>query len=365
MTDTLALRPSDAVNLADDRADCEKCDCAGVIAVAGEQGAESVIECPRCDGRGSYVNPTGRAHLSHSSISTQLNCLKRYEHERVSRLELVARPRYFGMGSAFQKAIELADPDAGADKLREGLMLRSQHDEDGLAIEEATVRAAAKLYLRRFGTPENERREFEYRVRLRSPWTGAPSRTFDLLGFADGVIETPGWLELVENKFVGQIDKVMVKRLPLDRQVGLACYGLWRATGKTVRVVHYRMIRKPSIKQKKGRETKQGLKGAETVDEFIERLEADYANPEREEHYVLDETLFRSDEDLLQIEAELWDWAEQLRNAKGRSFYSRNTSHCHDYGGCPYIPLCVGDPDAPALYRERPERELEKEARKA
>ena len=61
--------------------------------------------------------------------------------------------------------------------------------------------------------------------------------------------------------------------------------------------------------------------------------------------------------DLLRIEAELWTWAEELRHARRAGVHARNTSTCGDYGGCPFIPLCVGDPDAMSLFQVRPERE--------
>lgn len=305
MTEIATLRPSDATNL------------------AGQD--------------------TGREHLSHSSITTLANCARRYEFHYVDRLETISRPRPLGMGSAFQKAIERQDPKAGAALLREGVQIFGQDDEDRLRIEEATVEAAAKLYLTRWPADDREQREYEYRVRLRSPYTGRPSNTFDLLGYADGVIDCGSHLELIENKFVGQISEVGVRKLPLDRQVSLACYGLRRATGKTVRTVHYRFTRKPTIRQKKG----------ETLEQYLDRLRADYADPERRDFYSHGETLFRTADDLLRIEQELWNWADELRSARARGFFGRNTSHCGDFGGCPFLAICVGDPDAQSLYRVR------------
>ena len=316
MTEVLELRPPDVVNL------------------AGQE--------------------TDRDHLSHSSIGTKLNCPKKYDWHYNQRLELIEGPRALGLGKAFQKAIEHQDPEAGVRALREAAPLaRDQKQEDRLQIEEATVRAGAKLYLKRWPGGVDEAREYQYRVRLRSPWTGRPSMSFDLLGYADGIVDAAAGLELIENKFVGQISELGVRKLRLDRQVGLSCYGLWRALGKEVRVVRYRYVRKPSIKPKQN----------ESIPEFCERLEADYADPGRRDFYSHAEDLFRTAEDLALIEAELWEWAEQLRHAKRRGFFTRNTSHCHDFGGCPYIPLCVGDPDAKSLYRERPVRELEEEAK--
>lgn len=296
---------------------------------------------------------TGRDHLSHSSITTQINCLRRFELQHEQGLRTISEPRPLGLGKAFQKAIELGDPDVGVEALTEALPeFMDKEAIDRARVEEAIVQGAALAYLNRWGTSENGTREFEYRVRLRSPWTGRPSQTFDLLGYADEVIDNGTYLELVENKLVGRVDPVDVKRLPLDRQVGLACYGLWRATGLAVQRVHYRFTKKPSIRQKQN----------ETVSQFCTRLLEDYANPERQDFYTHEERLFRSQDDLLRIEAELWDWAEQRRNARQRSFYSRNTSHCRDYGGCPYIPICTGDPDAAALYTRREDREALKEA---
>jgi hypothetical protein len=95
-------------------------------------------------------------------------------------------------------------------------------------------------------------KEFGYRVRLRNPYTGKLSRTFDLLGYADEWRNVQdSHAALVENKLVGQINAASVRKLPLDRQIALECYGTWRATGMEVREVFYRYVKKPSIKQKK------------------------------------------------------------------------------------------------------------------
>lgn len=287
---------------------------------------------------------TGREHVSHSALSTFLTCQRKYDWDKNHRLEPIATRRPLGMGRAYQLCIEHGDLNRAA-RVREGVDVLSQADEDRLRVEEVTVRAAAALYLDRWGTPPTERREVEYRVRLRSPWTGRYSNTFDLLGYADGVIERDAHLELIENKLVGRIDAMTVRKLPLDRQVTLACYGLWRATAKTVQLVHYRYVKKPSIKQRQG----------ESIDEFLERLAGDYLA--RADFYAHEERLFRTPDDLLRIEAELWMWAEQLRSARRQRVWPRDTARCGDYGGCPFVALCAGDPDAASLYRVRPTKE--------
>jgi hypothetical protein len=286
---------------------------------------------------------TGRGHLSNSSISTQLNCLRKFGWAYVERLEPIDRPRPLSLGSAFATALQHGDPAAGADTLDRPTADQAEHDR--LEIDKAIIRAAAGLYLQRFGAKTNEAREVPYRVRLRSPYTGAWSRTFDLVGRADGVIDHGDYLELIEDKLVGRVDAVQVKKVRLDRQVGLESYGLWRITGKPVRVIRYRWVKKPSIKVRKG----------ETVPAFIDRLTADYL--ERPEFYSEEEQTFRSADDLLEIEAELWDWAETRRDAMHRGFFSRNTSSCGDFGGCPYLDLCALGDEARSLYRVKPDEE--------
>lgn len=278
----------------------------------------------------------GRASLSHSSLNTQLACHQKYAYSYVDRIEPISKAASLRLGGAFAKATETGDPADGVAKLSAEATVLTQEDQDRLTTDCAIVTGAATAYLAAYG--RRERREFGYRVRLRNPDTGAYSRTFDLEGYADGL--TDDW-KLIEDKFVGQIQQVAIKRLPLDRQLALECYGIWRATGQEITDVSYRFTRKPSIKQKKG----------ESVEEFAERVEADYKD--RPEFYLVEEPITRSATDLVRIEAELWQWAAQRREASRARIYPRNSSHCHDYGGCPFLPLCVGDPDAPSLFKEK------------
>jgi hypothetical protein len=301
---------------------------------------------------------TGREHLSHSRLNLFLACHEKYNLHYNERLEPVGGIEALSLGSAFQKAIEHQEPNIAALALdgwtidsagnalppEDDLHFHTQEAEDKHRVNQAIVRAAAALYLRKWPAPIGERREFEFLVRLRNPWTGHYSRTFDLLGYADA-LEGEGPFKLTENKLVGRVDAVMVKRLPLDRQLALLRYGVWRATGRPVNVVHFRWIKKPSIKQRQ----------KETVEKFCDRLAADYE--EREDFYAYEPPAsYITAADLLRIECELWTWAEQLRQLRRQRIYDRNTSVCSEYGGCKYLPICSGDPDAMSLFQTRPER---------
>ena len=278
---------------------------------------------------------TGRGHLSHSSIGTQLACLRRWGWRYFERLELIEEGWPRSMGRAFHIGLEHGSPA----RAREALF-REVHEpaaQERMQIQQAIAEAATHAYMGRW--PIEQRRELKYRIRLRNPATGAWSRTFDLVGAADGIVDHGDYLELVEDKLVGRVDALTVHATKLDRQIGLSCYALWRITGKPVRVVRKRFVKRPAIKRKQN----------ESHDEFLRRIHDDYE--ERPDFYVHEEPTFRSADDLLTLEAELWDWAEQRRNAIARKFFARNTASCGDYGGCDYIPLCVNEPDAPNLYR--------------
>lgn len=283
--------------------------------------------------------PPERDHVSYSSLSTLINCARRFEFEKVERLEPIGKSYGQSMGKAFTLALEAGDVRVVDDVLSRDVF--NQQDRDALDTDRAIVKAAATAYLARYGRGDVQR-EYGYRIRLRSPYTGAYSRTFDLLGYADGVIDHGDHLELIEDKFVGRLDTAMVRRVRLDRQVGLEAYALWRITGKPCSVIRYRFTKRPSIKQKQN----------ETAAAFIERVTQDYV--ERPDFYLHEEVTTRSDDDLLRLEAELWDWVELLRGARRRDFYPRNTTACTQFGQCPFLDLCVMGDQARPLYRERP-----------
>lgn len=288
---------------------------------------------------------TGREHLSSSQIGMLLRCPQKYAFGYEESLEPVAFRPALSLGKAFQRAIELADPEAGAQAIRDERDPRDQSEADQVEKDAAIVKAASRLYLSLYPDKPDSQKEYGYRVQLRNPWTGAYSRTFDLLGYADELAEEDGELVLIENKFVAQISEVSIRRLPLDRQISLAAYGIWRATGREVSKVRYRFTRKPSIRQKKG----------ESVGEYLMRVERDYND--RPDFYAEEQVIYRDQAALARTEAELWEWAEQVRASRKRHLWPRNTSACTDFGGCEFLPICLGDSDALSLYQEKQPRE--------
>jgi hypothetical protein len=289
---------------------------------------------------------TGREALSHTRLGVLLACQQKFYWSYEQRLEPAVKKTSLSMGAAFAHALEHADPKAGCDLILE------EHDalveeyannpwitvpaREDAEIAGATVLGAAGAYLAHYGHTDVQR-EITMRARVRNPATGHGSQTFDIQARIDGLTGD----RLIEDKFVGRVDQITERRLMLDRQVTIGCYLHWRTTGQEIREVSYRLTKKPSIKRRQN----------ESHDEFLRRLVADYG--ERPEFYLHEFTLTRTPEDFLRLEAELWRWAEQVRDARRDGVFPRNTAACADFGGCQFLPLCCREPGAATQFVER------------
>lgn len=181
------------------------------------------------------------------------------------------------------------------------------------------------------------------KVRLRNP-EGRVSRTFDLLGIVDAVSDD--YRTIIEDKLVTQVPKDLGQHVRLDRQVSIEAYLVWRTTGVQVDTIKYRVTRKPAIRPRQN----------ETHSEFLDRIREEYTT--RPDHYLREVEANRSLEDFELLEAELWEWADRVRRARRSGVFPRNTSACHDYGGCRYLPLCSREPGAEHQFHVRPKRDL-------
>lgn len=295
---------------------------------------------------------TGRQHLSHSAIGTLLACEQKFRWHYEERLAPNVRPVALDMGAAFADALEHAEPETGFQRLlAEHLAAKEAHTgnpfvvlptDQSVMVNATVVREASRAYLKAYGS-HHQTRELDVLVRLRNPATGAYSRTFDLMCRVDAVADD--YTEIIEDKLTSQIPRSNLHQLvALDRQISIEAYVIWRAYGVLPDLIRYRMTLKPGIRQTK----------KESFEEYLARIGDDYAS--RPEHYLAEETATRTLDDFLRLEQELWRWAEQVRSARADGVFPRNVSHCRDFGGCQFLPLCSAEPGAAHLFSERPER---------
>jgi hypothetical protein len=232
------------------------------------------------------------------------------------------------------------------------IMPKDQEQADELEIERVKVRVMVRQYIVRYGL--QARREVEYESLFPHPKTGRSSRTFVLAGKIDGVQKIGDRVALVvEDKFVGQIQKAMIDRLPLDAQSSEYVDALLRRGWEAQ--VAYRHTRYPGLNPEKAKtyKTKED-KPAEPLADFEVRLAEDVLD--RPEFYFDEQILIFPKHHLDEYESERWVVGEMIKNARalqkgeGISAWPKNPSRCWEFGGCEFIPLCTQRDGAMDLY---------------
>lgn len=330
--------------------------------------------------------------LTHSKRRDFLNCPRyyylRHEEHLAPRLSKSGRRRGTIFGDALQAArdaMNAEDPnytpttlealEAAMETIDQAYVemfqeITSTEESVDLEIERIKIRVMVRAYIDRYGF--KARREVELDLPFAHPLTGGFSKTFRLGGKIDGIeVVGPSKGRVIEDKFVGQIQKAMIDRLPLDAQsteyvAALASRG-WAAE------VAYRHTLFPGINPKKGKEAPLLTPGGkpskaksvppETLDEFERRLEDD-VNVDRPEHYFDQQILVFPAEHMAEYESERWVvgqmilQARQLAKTEGAAAFPKNPSRCWEWGGCEFIPLCTMQQDARDRYvvvRDNPE----------
>lgn len=308
--------------------------------------------------------------LTQSKYRTYRDCPRRFYLRHEAKLEPKASKRGLRRGAVFGHALFAvsraadAQGESGVDIRRiiteqvskeyEAVIPDSQKEADELELERVKLVEIAIGYIRRYGI--DKRLEVIYHLPLRNPATGASSRTFHSAGKIDGVVPLGGQhARVIENKLMTSIQKAMLDKLPLDTQIteyvdALAQKG-WTAE------VSYRHTRFPGINPNPPKEykTKPNYPG-ETLDEFGSRLAGDI---EARQDFYFDEQIVAFDMAMLEDHRhERWRTSQDIvhsryglkRGLPLAQAFPRNSSHCADWGGCVFIPLCTGMEGAEGLY---------------
>ena len=140
----------------------------------------------------------------------------------------------------------------------------------------------------------------------------------------------PGEVVLGEWKTAAQVSSEYMQRLEIDFQVSAYCWASSQLFGSPVRKVVYRVIKKPTIRQKK----------TEDLADYIERLRSDYL--ERPDHYYFDTVVTRTKEQLDDWAKQAWATHQRVLEIRNGAVAIRSTQSCLNRGRCPYFDLCVG-----------------------
>lgn len=324
--------------------------------------------------------------VTNSAMSCYRRCPREYMYSYVlgyrSRIEQEA----LRIGTLIHQGLELwwkgadmADVLAVADKAAD-------------AYEAAKVRVMLRGYDARWSGERDSyvvrAVEAEFRAPLVNPGSGAPSRTFELGGKIDVLLDRG----IVEHKTSSAdlgLGSVYWQKLALNSQVSTYFAGA-RALGVEPERCIYDVLRKPGQRPSlvpitdeagfkvvldeqgervycktpskggpKPRETGDTKLGyvlqtrPETPEEYEERLTADVAaDPDR--HYQRGEVVRLEKEERDHAE-DVWLLTQSMREAERANAFARNTDACERYHGmCSYWPVCSGEAsiDDPSRYEK-------------
>jgi hypothetical protein len=282
--------------------------------------------------------------LTYSNMAQFRDCPQKFKLSIIDGLRMIAVKPSLRIGTAFHLYREKGEE--AVEEYFAQYHPSNQFEADDLEIQRAVTKGLMSI------APEDSGvvREVEWTNPLINPATGAPSRTFLLGGKADGVVRLDEGHALIEEKTTGgSIGKSDIDKLSIDTQVLNAIVNLETSPDIRIAQVWYRYYRKPSIKQKQ----------SETVNQYCERVRQDYI--ERPEFYFHEEKLIFPRPQLEAFKYDLWQVGKAVLWFRRYNLWYRNTSHCKDWGGCQFLPLCRGD-DIEGLYRVGvPNPELGKE----
>lgn len=182
--------------------------------------------------------------------------------------------------------------------------------------------------------------EQAFELPIINPETMARSPLYQFAGKIDRIVKlSDGRMGVLETKTTSEsleADSDYWKRLRIDSQISGYIVAA-QALGHPVETVVYDVIRKPSIRPKLVKGTR------ETPEQYAERLRADIA--ERPGFYFARQEIPRLRVDLDEFLQELWDETQILRFHQKNGRWPRNTAACvHPYP-CEYREICFNGID--------------------
>lgn len=309
--------------------------------------------------------------------NSRRTCFQRCRREHFYSYEIGRRPlttaNALGFGTLFHIAMEAwwnawkENQGKGArDPLEDALAaLRAAYVDLGdenheitpydVARIEALVRGYDVRWTHQMGEIRVIDVETRFVCRMTNPGTGASSRTWELAGKLDVIVEIAGETWIVEHKTTASDiapEKDYWLRLRIDGQVSTYYEGA-AALGHHVVGCIYDVVQKPGHQPYKATpEEKRKLKKDgtpykstrledETPDDYLARVtDAIATDPHR--YYQRGEVV-RLDDEIREFQADAWVVAQSMRQGQLYDAHPRNPDACVRYGRfCSYFDVCTG-----------------------
>ncbi|MBC8466068.1 PD-(D/E)XK nuclease family protein [bacterium] len=332
--------------------------------------------------------------LTYSSIKLFQSCRWKYNQRYNNNLTPFKEKDVLYLGSVWHSVLEIwYGPGDYDSQIEKAIALIDKSFPDYLTDAKQKqnwhlCHAMFQGYINRY--PEEDFKplglEMEFVIPIINPLTGRSSRTFELRGKVDGLVQLTqsGELFLLEHKTAAQVSTDYIERLPFDFQINLYAMALSRFLKLKISGVIYNVIRKAKLKQSEGETEEQyEIRKAELIRKSKSgKTSAKRKMPESDEIYrkrLIDkyndtemyyrEVLYLSDQDAVRTSSELWDIAKLIRIAKRDNNWIPNWDNCFQFGNqpCTYWPLCRSNNNPLVLENyytvKEPHTELSKEAK--
>jgi len=295
-------------------------------------------------------------YLSHSEMSSFATCRQRWNFEYVQKIKPRAERVYFYIGRLLHIAVEYQlychyyNYAATCTEIKAVFLYFAvvalaeiETNTAGLPVDYGSYEHQIKLgnaiidgYCKHWqyipevssfgGFPQTE----VFFAQLLETDKGSLSNKFCRVGKADALIKYVDKIFLLENKFISSFDAGDLKFLTMDSQVASYIWGLQKEYAIEISGCLYNVARKSALRQGKN----------ETVDQYQERLIADYAiRPDFyfERHYIYFNQGF-----IRQVGRSLWETAKDMSDPY---IYPCSTFICKRTG-CSFSDICTAPADA-------------------
>ena len=305
-------------------------------------------------------NPSLKKLLTFSALATYRSCPRKYKHRFEDHLKSPEKQGSLYFGHAIHSAITLWYKTSGdlraVYRLIDSYFPKYLNDPD-----QKQDRMLAYVMLTGYADryqDENWRivgLDLEFSGSIRNPRTGCESRTFQMAGKVNGIVEIDGEYFLLEHRTASTTEDLTPETLWTDTQSLLYSYYL-RQKGFPIVGVIYNILHKSRLQQKAGEsedefqarraellaKSKTGKTTAqrqlpEGDAEFVERLKQWYQKDDAYQRIVL---RISNDRIPLLME-EIWEVTQQYLGSRRRDSWLMNTASCFNFGKpCEYMKLC-------------------------
>ena len=299
--------------------------------------------------------------LSHSQIGVFLTCPAMYRHQYIRRISPRKRAFYFTVGSAMHKFIETWYSTRGNEELatRHATQVFEEDFEPELFSAEETHQfecdkamtlGMCEGYVRYYTQDFDQYQSFLCEGRSKISLVSThPHYQINYQAVLDALAQdAAGDWWIIETKTAGRVTSSYLQRVRIDSQVSGQMWVAKQVLGHFPKGVVYNVIKKPSIRLKKG-ETKQA---------YQKRVAREYSDVKN-----CDVKGYFTREDIIISKAQLRDWMDETQyigrqiatmRAEHHPWWPKNTGACEKFGSaCVYMPACIDRTYNRMLYEKR------------